>query len=91
MLLAGLEPTAVFLCVSRLVCTMATALIPTRVLANEDGLEKTVQLLCVLRIVIMESALHQTRVNVISGRMNGEMEELLVGFHCTRNQMEIRK
>ena len=89
--MAGLEPTVAFQCVSKRVYTMATALIQTHALVREDGLDTIVRLPCALRIVTMEIAWHQILANVSNGRMSGEMDEVLVGFHCTRSRTETHK
>ena len=89
--LDGLVNSARFLCANNLAFIMVIAHIQTHAPVNEVGQEVIVRYRFVHKIVIMEFVLHQMCVSVINGRMNGEMDELVVVFHSLRSPMGILK
>lgn len=86
----GQGNSALFLFVNKLAFTMVIVHIQIPAHVKEVGLEAIVLYLFVHRIVTIEYALHLTSVSVNNGRINGEMAELEVDFHCLRSRMVIR-
>mmetsp|Transcript_9557 Transcript_9557/g.15644 ORF Transcript_9557/g.15644 Transcript_9557/m.15644 type:complete len:133 (+) Transcript_9557:340-738(+) len=87
--LDGLVNFVRFLYANKLAFTMATAHIQIHVHVNEVGQEVIVRYLFVHKTATMEFVLRQMSVSVFNGRMNGEMDELAVAFHCSRSPMGI--
>jgi hypothetical protein len=86
----GRGMTVAFQFVSNSACIMEIALILTRALVKEVGLDMIVALLCVLRCVRMEViVLLLIPANACNGKMGGEMTLLEAAFHYFKSQMEI--